>query len=89
MLLPVGRNGTRGTGNRLIERVVPPLGERRSAYVLLGPVVVEPVLPGLEALDHGVPGLVAVRAGVLTGGVVAAADVTAGGAPAEVKPPAG
>ena len=51
-------------------------------------VVPEPVLAGLEALDHRVPGGREVRGGVLGRGGVAAADVAALGAAAQVHPPA-
>src|ERR1700722_6244868 len=48
----------------------------------------EPVLPRFEAADHRVPGLLPVRRGVLGRRGVAAADVAALGAPAQVQPPA-
>jgi hypothetical protein len=55
--------------------------------VLLGLEVPEPILARLVALDDPVPGVGSVVAGVLLWRVVAAADVAAKGAPAQVKPP--
>src|SRR5436190_17332524 len=63
-------------------------GQRRAFDELARAVVVEPVLARLEALDHGVAGPLLVAGRVLGGGVVAAADVAAGGAATQVQPPA-
>jgi len=89
MLLPVRWHRAGGTWHGLIERVVSWLGEPRTVGELAGPVVVEPVLPGLEALDHRMVSVGVVSAGVLAGRVVAAADVTASRAAPEVEPPPG
>src|SRR5689334_4084834 len=64
-------------------------GQRRSGLVeLVGRIAPEPVLPRLEAADDWVPGGGRVRARVLRRRGVAAADVPALGAPAQVQPPA-
>ena len=54
---------------------------------LLVAVVVEPVFFGLITGDPGMPGRFGVGGGVLAGRVVAAPDVAALRAPAQVKPP--
>lgn len=89
MLLPVGRHRAGRTRHGLIQRMAPRLGELRAAREIASPVVVEPILAGLEALDHGMSRLPAVCAGVLARRVVTAADVAARRATPEVKPPAG
>ena len=89
MLLPVGRHRAGRTRHGLIQRMAPRLGELRAAREIASPVVVEPILAGLEALDHGMSRLPAVCAGVLARRVVTAADVAARRATQEVKPPAG
>ena len=65
--LPVRRDAAGGARGGLIEWVV--LGRRQcgTVVVLLGLVVPEPVLTGLEAADDGVPALLGVLAGVLAG----------------------
>src|SRR2546427_8681069 len=60
----------------------------RTVEVLTGRVVVEPVLVRLEAPDNRVPLGRGVVAGMLRRRGVAAADVAAMGAAAEVEPPA-
>src|ERR671928_157890 len=55
---------------------------------LARPVVPVPVLARLVGLDVRVPGRAEMPGGVLGGGGVAAADVPALGAPAQVHPPA-
>src|SRR5215831_6510571 len=59
--------------------------ELERELVLVAP---EPVLARLERADDRVPGRVVVRSRVLVGRVVAAADLAAGHAFAEVHPPA-
>jgi hypothetical protein len=87
--LPVAGHATCRTRRRLLQRVmlrrckIGPLGE-----LVLG-VVVEPVLAGLVGTDPGVVLLASVRARMLGGGGVAAADVTTLRAPAQVEPPPG
>ena len=54
---------------------------------LLVAVVVEPVFFRLITGDPGMSSCFGVRGGVLTGRVVAAADMAALHAPAQVKPP--
>jgi hypothetical protein len=85
--LPVRRNPVARSGYRLVNRVTARLEELRSVGVRIGLEVVEPVLPGLEALDHCVPRPVRVMPGVLARRVVAAADVPAGRAAPEMEPP--
>ena len=63
--------------------------EGRPVHHRLVAVVPEPVLARLEALHDAVPGGGGVRRGVLGRRAVAAADVAARGAPAQVHPPAG
>src|SRR5689334_13662239 len=60
----------------------------RPVIVGVGVVVPEPVLIGLEAADDGMPGLAPMRLRVPGQGIVAAADVPARRAPAQVYPPA-
>src|SRR5579862_8965680 len=76
-------------GGRLVGGVAFRSGERgtRLVPVLVG-VGPEPLLPRLEAADHRVPRLAVMRGGVLGRRGVAAADVPALGAPAQVHPPA-
>ena len=62
--------------------------EARPLNELFGSVVVEPLFAGLEAGDHRMPRLLAVLRGMLTRRGIAAADVSAFGAPAEMQPPA-
>jgi hypothetical protein len=62
--------------------------EPRSIGELLGAIVVEPLLTGLEALNYRVAAVLDVMARVLRGRGVAAADVTALRAPPQMQPPA-
>src|SRR5215467_15695365 len=65
------------------------LGQIRAGLVeVLLQVGPEPALPRLEAADHRVAGFLGVRGGVLRRRGVAAADVPALGAAAQVQPPA-
>jgi hypothetical protein len=64
--LPVPGHPTRGSRNRLVERVVKWRSEGRSVVdELLGPVVPEPALARLVALDDRMTGFGGVAAGVL------------------------
>src|SRR6185503_2896122 len=85
--LPVGRHRALRPGDSLPERVAVGRRQLRSLDELLGAVVVEPVLTRLEALDQRVAGLLLMSGRVPGGRVVAAADVPAGGAAAQVQPP--
>ena len=51
LFLPVTRDAAGRAGRRLVERVVMRWSENRSLCDLIGPVVIEPVLARLEALD--------------------------------------
>src|SRR5690242_16113640 len=86
--LPVPGHPTCRSGHRLVERVVMRGSEHGAVEILLGGVVPEPVLPGLEALDDRMPGVGGVVAGVLRRRRVAAPDMPAMGAAAKVEPPA-
>ena len=87
-LLPVGRDASGGSWRRLIQWVMV-RGRKLGAVVveLLVAVVVEPVFFRLITGDPGMSDCLGVGGGVLTGRVVAAPDVAALRAPAEVKPP--
>jgi PPOX class probable F420-dependent enzyme len=87
--LPVGGDAVLGAGGGLVQRVVVRRGQFRAPLVqpVVG-VAPEPGFLGLEALDDRVPGLLGVGAGVLGRRGVAAADVAALGAAAQVEPPA-
>src|SRR3954447_9243778 len=75
-------------GHRLVLRPVLRVRQPPGAVVVLPAVVPEPVLAGLEALDDRVAGRLEVRGRVLHRGRVAAADVPALRAAAQVHPPA-
>ena len=62
-------------------------GELDALHVGVAGVVPEPVFAGFKGLDDGVPGGVKVVGCVLSGGAVAAADVAALRAAAEMEPP--
>ena len=74
-------------GRRLVDGVVLRRGERRPGHLLLGGEVPEPVLAGFEAAHDRVAGGPGVSPRVLVGRGVAAADVPALRAAAEVEPP--
>jgi hypothetical protein len=86
--LPVCGNAAGRSRCRLLRRVMLGPGERRAFVELLGPVVPEPVLPRLEALDYRVPGLPRMVRCVLRGRGVATTDMSALRATAQVQPPA-
>ena len=85
--LPVQRHPSRRAGGRLTDGVVFGWGESGALIGSLIAVVVVPVLAGLEAGDQWMAAGLGVGGGVLGGGSVAAADVAALGAAAQVKPP--
>jgi hypothetical protein len=85
--LPVSWDLPARTRRRLIERMMLRWGERGPLVELLGVVAPEPVLARLEAANHWVLVSGGVLARVLRGGRIAAADVSALGAAAQVKPP--
>src|SRR5690242_17088993 len=84
---PVWRYPARGPGHRLVYRVMYRWGEPRAGAGFAGVVVPEPVLTRLETLHDWVAGGLPVRGGVLRWRGVAAADVSALGAAAQVNPP--
>src|SRR4029079_6281877 len=86
--LPVPGHPTRRSGHRMVERVVVWRSEHGSLEVLLGGVIPEPVLAGLEALDDRMPGVGGVAARMLRRRRVAAPDMAAVGAAAKMEPPA-
>src|SRR5436190_12156300 len=86
--LPAWGDPAGGARHGLLQRVVPRRDQLRTLEKLLGRVVPEPILAGLEALGDGMAGSGGVAACMLRGRRVAAADVAAAGAAAEVKPPA-
>ena len=87
MALPVAGYDAIRTRHRLPIRVARGCGKHWTGNELASPIVVEPLLARLVALDDGMPGLFAVGARMLAWRVVATADVSAGGASPEVKPP--
>src|SRR6266567_8109582 len=88
VLLPVPRYPSLGPGHPLVNRMVLRRRELRPLVGFLGVVAVEPVLIRLEAADERMPGGRGVRGRVLHRRGVAAADVPALRAPAQVHPPA-
>ncbi len=87
VFLPVGRHPSRRTGNWLVQGMVLWWEEVRALIHLLVAVVEEPVLTRLEALDERVPAGPCVGRRMLLGRVIAAANMSALGASAKVKPP--
>src|ERR1700733_2469782 len=85
--LPVRGDAAGRTRRGLTKRVVLRRRQLGPVVVLLILVVPEPVLTRLETPDDPVPTLAGVRAGVLARRTVAAADVPARGAAAQVEPP--
>src|SRR5215210_6895757 len=85
--LPVWRHPTGGSGNRLVERVVAGRREGRAVEIRQGFVVPEPVLAGLVALRDGRTGRRRVPTRVLRRRRVAAPDMSALRAAADVEPP--
>jgi hypothetical protein len=88
MLLPVRRHPAAWARDRLVEWVVMGGCQPRPSEEFAGAVVPEPILTWLETADDRVLGRSGVVAGMLAGGVVAAADMAALGTAAEMKPPA-
>jgi hypothetical protein len=87
MALPVRRHPTFGPRSRLVDRMVLGCHQRGPLIELLSAEVPEPVLSGLEASNYRVTRALGMTAGVLTGGRIAAADMAALGAAAQVEPP--
>src|SRR5207244_6231994 len=85
---PVERDAASRSRGRLVGGMGVRRRELRAVQRLLGREVPEPVLAGLEAPDHRVAGLAEVGRRVLGRGGVAAADVAALRAAAQVHPPA-
>jgi hypothetical protein len=86
--LPIRRDPSSRSRDRLIEWVVPWRRERRSVEVLPAPVVVEPLFARLVARDDGMARRPSVLRSVLRRRVVAAADMPALGTSPKVEPPA-
>ena len=87
MPFPISRYTSRGPWHRLVQRVVLRRRERRTFECLLADVVPEPVLAWLEAPDDVVSSAPGMTGSVLARRRVAAADVAAPGASAQVEPP--
>lgn len=88
VFLPVRGDAAGRSRCRLPARVMRGLRQSRAFVKLLSPVVPEPVLPRLEALDDRVPGLPRMVRGVLGGRGVTTTDMSALRAAAQVQPPA-
>ena len=86
--LPIARNATLRTGHRLILGMPARWPQLRAFDRVFGLVVVEPLFAGLKACDHPMTGFLEVRGRVLVRRTIAAADVPALGAAAEMEPPA-
>lgn len=80
--LPVFRDFAVWAWNRLVLWVRVWAGQSRSFDIVLRYIVEKPVFPRFETRDDRMPGRGMVVRGVLAGGVVAAADMTALRAPA-------
>ena len=85
---PIGRNCADRTRHGLVHRVVVRRRELRTGDGLVGLEIPGPILARFEALDVSVPRVLPVRACMLARRGVAAADMPAGCAAAEVEPPA-
>jgi hypothetical protein len=85
--LPVCRHPFGRCGHRLIQRMRVRSGKLRAFEELLRTIVVKPVLARLEARDNRVTGSGAVFRCMLTWRTVAAADVSALRASAQMQPP--
>src|SRR6516165_2069878 len=85
---PVAWHAVLRSRDALVERMVLRRGEHRAVEGILGLVVPEPVLAGLEALDDRMPRYLRVRGRVPRRRAVTAPDVPALCAPAQVDPPA-
>src|SRR5258707_6968746 len=88
MALPVRWHAPGRSGHGLVERVVVRRSENGTLEELLGRVIPEPVLAGLEALDDRVAFSAGMPTRMLRRRRVAAADMPALCAPAEMEPPA-
>jgi hypothetical protein len=88
LLLPALRNPAGRSGHGLVQRVMVRRREDRTLEILLGGVIPEPLLIGLERLDDRMAFGAGMAAGVLRWGRVAAADMAAMRASAEMEPPA-
>src|SRR5580692_1784114 len=86
-LLPAAGYAPLGSRHRLVERVMLGRRELRAVVGLIGLEAPEPVLAGLEAADERMSCGLRVRGSVLFRRGVAAADVSALRAPAQVQPP--
>src|ERR1700730_10445840 len=87
LALPAAGNPPGRARGRLIERVVFGRCQRWPVVVVLGLIAPEPVFAGLEAADYRMPGRRGMSGRVLRRRGVAAADVPALGAPAQMQPP--
>src|SRR3954469_17586599 len=87
VVAPVGGDAFGRSGDGLVERAVLRGDQFRTGVGLAGAVVPVPDLVRLEAGDQRVAGGLVVGGGVLHGRGVAAPDVPAQGAPAQVDPP--
>ena len=85
--LPIARNLSSRSGRRLIFRMPAWLGEPRARDHSLSPIVVKPGFSGLEACRDRMPCRVKMLRSMLARRVVAASDVPAFCAAAEVQPP--
>src|SRR5205807_1179914 len=85
---PVARHPADRTWHRLVQGMMVRRSQRRALDDLIGPVIPEPVLAGLVALDDRVACSCGVVARVLGWRRVTAADVAAERAAPKVKPPA-
>jgi hypothetical protein len=86
--LPVGGDSFVRPGDGLFEGMMRRRGEGRPTDEFFGPIVIEPVFPGLKAGDDRVACLAGVLCRVLGGRGVTASDVPAVGATTQVEPPA-
>lgn len=86
-ILPILWHFAFGTGHGLVRGMRSGWLQVRAFKEFIRAVVVESVLAGLEALDHGMPGRMGVLAGVLVRRRVAAADVGVFGANAATTVP--
>ena len=84
---PIGRDPAFGAGDGLAFGMGMWGRQLGALDHALGVKIVEPMLAGLEAGDDVMAGFLGVFCCVLIGGTVAAADVSALGAAAEVVPP--
>ena len=87
LFLPIGRDPPGWSRHGLVQGVMLRRCEPGPFGVVVGPVVPEPLFPGLEATNNGVTRGMGVRGRMFPERVVTTADVPTFGTPSQVQPP--